>query len=115
MADAALFLRDGIRDDAARIHFRTGAGSGRDGHDGDRRGSDLLPSALALLDVVPDVAVICGAERNRLGAVHHGAAAQTNHEVAAFLPGAVGAGHDGGRERIGFDDGEMHPFNLLRI
>ena len=103
-AEAAFLLRARVGDDAAAVHFGTGAGGGRDRDDRKGRDGDRLAAALTLLDVVPEVAGIGRHHGHGLRAVHHRAAAEADHEVACFVAGALRGRHHGRDEGIGLDD-----------
>ena len=115
MADADLFPRFGIGDDAARVDFAARARSRRDRHKRKRIVFKGLAPAGAALDVVPKLAGIRGHEPRDLGAVHDGAAAERDEEVAPFGLHALGHLHDRGDRGIGFDNAHVHDGNAARL
>ena len=115
MADADLFPGFGIGDDAARVDFAPRARSRRDGHERERIVFKGLASAGAALHVVPEFAGIGSHEARDLGAVHDGAAAERDEEVAPFGLDAFGHLHDRGDRGVGFDDAHVHDGNAARL
>ena len=107
-AEAALLLRAGIGDDAAPVNLRARARGRRHRDDRQRLDENGLAAALPLLNVVPEVAGVRGREGHGLGAVHHGAAAQAEDEVASLALCALRARHHGGDEGVGLDDRHVH-------
>ena len=113
LAQAKLLLGLLLRDDAAGVHLRAGAGRGGHAHERQRVVGHGQAPGRAALDEVPDVARLLGAVRgvvrvggrgaDALGAVHDRAAAQRQHEVAAALAGQPGAGVHRLAQRVRLD------------
>ncbi len=101
-ATGDLFVPLGIRDHAARVHLRAGAGRGGDRDQGKRPKLRLHPSAGPIPHIIPQVAVVHGHQGDGLGGVDGAAAAQCYQEITAgplgqggavhhLLPGGIGA------------------------
>ena len=109
--DADFLPRFGIGDDAAGVDFAAGARGRRDRDERKRIMLEGPASAGTALDVVPELAGIRRHEARDLRAVHDGAAAQRDEEVASLVLHAGRHLHDGRDRRVGLDDAHVNHGN----